>query len=106
MAVTKSIGHGKRNERNLPVPGSLGPREPNTERNSSLTISALAAIRNQKGTNHQPSTSSKKKRGHTNKAQSRAKLERAVENADRLHAKASKRAHRDEKRKRAKEVLT
>lgn len=113
MAIKKSSstihatsGGQKRLERKEVPPTSLGPREPNTEKNSSLSISALAALRQQKGnSNSEKQTSNARKRGHARKAENRAKLERAVENADRLQMKASKRSARDEKRKRAKEVL-
>ncbi|PWN34195.1 uncharacterized protein FA14DRAFT_180822 [Meira miltonrushii] len=97
-------GGQKRLERKEIPSTSLGPREPNEEKASSLSISALAALRQQKG-NAKQSSSNSRKRGHARKAENRAKLERAVGNADRLQMKASKRSARDEKRKRAKEVL-
>ncbi|PWN93201.1 hypothetical protein FA10DRAFT_263886 [Acaromyces ingoldii] len=49
------------------------------------------------------SKSKSKKRGGTSKAENRAKVQRAIENADRLQMKSAKRANRDEKRKRARE---
>lgn len=99
-------GGQKRLERKELPPTSLGPREPNEEKSSSLSISALAALRQQKGnstlTKQSPNA---RKRGHSRKAENRAKQERAIGNADRLQMKASKRSARDERRKRAKEVL-
>lgn len=112
MAIKKGGGSShatsggqKRLERKEIPSTSLGPREANEEKVSSLSISALAALRQQKGNAKQVSSSNARKRGHARKADNRAKLERAVGNADRLQMKASKRSARDEKRKRAKEVL-
>ncbi|UZJ56833.1 hypothetical protein CBS101457_006153 [Exobasidium rhododendri] len=44
-----------------------------------------------------------RKRGHASQSLAKAKLERGVEKADRLRAKASKRMHQNEKKKRLKE---
>lgn len=114
MAIKKGVstshatsGGQKRLDRKEIPQTSLGPREPNAEKTSSLSISALAALRQQKGNPNSAAkqSSNSRKRGHARKAENRAKLERAVENADRLQMKASKRSARDEKRKRAKEIL-